>query len=214
MGGHLLIQVVIFVLNVDYDDATGGSVTKSREVPGPPDPIGLAVDLVNSWDVMAHPPELLRDLTALRRLLAGSGHDDLGGRARQGDLGPVREVRAGIREVFEAPGEREAVRGLNDMVAGLRAVPRLLRRDRTWVLDHVPTGRPDLAGAVAARAATGLLELIRDGGWDRIGLCAAAPCCCVYVDRSKNRSRRYCCQLCADRMAHAAYRRRRVGSGR
>ena len=30
-------------------------------------------------------------------------------------------------------------------------------------------------------------------------------------DRSRNRSRRYCCQLCADRIAAAAYRERAKG---
>jgi len=54
-----------------------------------------------------------------------------------------------------------------------------------------------------------LLEAIRDDGWERFGICDAAPCCCVYVDRSKNRRRRYCSQLCTDRAAQAAYRSRR-----
>jgi predicted RNA-binding Zn ribbon-like protein len=186
-------------------------MVKSRDPRRAGDSIGLAVDLVNSWDVMARPPELLRDLAALRHLLARSDHHDLSELARDDDLDPVREVRARIRGVFEAAGEAEAVNDLNDVVAGLRAIPRLVRRDGIWVLDHVATTRRDVAGAIAARAATAMLELIRDGGWERIGLCGAAPCCCVYVDRSKNRSRRYCCQLCADRMAHAAYRRRRAG---
>jgi predicted RNA-binding Zn ribbon-like protein len=60
-------------------------------------------------------------------------------------------------------------------------------------------------------AAAALLEVIRAGEWSRFGFCAAAPCCCVYLDRSKNRSRRYCCDLCADRVNQAAYRRRRRG---
>ena len=34
----------------------------------------------------------------------------------------------------------------------------------------------------------------------------------VYVDRSKNRRRRYCSQLCTDRAAQAAYRGRRRGT--
>jgi predicted RNA-binding Zn ribbon-like protein len=54
-----------------------------------------------------------------------------------------------------------------------------------------------------------LLEAIRDDGWDRFGICAGAPCCCVFVDRSKNRSRRFCSDLCADRVAQALHRERR-----
>jgi predicted RNA-binding Zn ribbon-like protein len=49
---------------------------------------------------------------------------------------------------------------------------------------------------------------IQTEGWERFGVCDALPCRCVYIDRSRNRSRRYCCQLCADRVAAAAYRER------
>ena len=48
-----------------------------------------------------------------------------------------------------------------------------------------------------------------DSGLTRFGRCLANPCRCVFVDRSRNRSRRYCCDLCADRANQAAARRRR-----
>ena len=56
-----------------------------------------------------------------------------------------------------------------------------------------------------------VLEAIRAHGWDRFGICDALPCRCVFVDRSRNRSRRYCCDLCADRATQAAARARRRG---
>jgi CGNR zinc finger len=58
------------------------------------------------------------------------------------------------------------------------------------------------------RTALALLDFIRSAGWERFGVCSAPPCLAVYVDWSKNRSRKYCSQLCADRMNQAAYRRR------
>src|SRR5436190_177164 len=63
--------------------------------------------------------------------------------------------------------------------------------------------------AVAAFATAGLLEAFRDLGWQRFGRCDASPCRCAYVDRSKNRTRRYCSGLCADRVAQAQYRARK-----
>ena len=72
--------------------------------------------------------------------------------------------------------------------------------------------REESLDAAAARAALGLLEAIRDLGWQRFGRCAGEPCRCAFVDRSRNRSRRYCCELCADRVAQASYRRRKAGT--
>jgi predicted RNA-binding Zn ribbon-like protein len=66
-----------------------------------------------------------------------------------------------------------------------------------------------VADSVASTTAMSLLEAIRDDGWERFGICAGAPCCCVFVDRSKNRSRRFCSDLCADRVAQALHRARR-----
>ena len=44
----------------------------------------------------------------------------------------------------------------------------------------------------------------------RFGRCAGTPCRCAFVDRSRNRTRRYCCStLCADRVAQAHYRARK-----
>ena len=62
---------------------------------------------------------------------------------------------------------------------------------------------------MAAYATAGLLEALRDLGWQRFGRCAGAPCRCAFVDRSRNRTRRYCCSLCADRVAQAQYRARK-----
>jgi predicted RNA-binding Zn ribbon-like protein len=56
-----------------------------------------------------------------------------------------------------------------------------------------------------------LLEAIQEHGWRRFGICEARPCRNVYVDRSRNRSRRYCSAACANRAAQAAHRARARG---
>ena len=56
------------------------------------------------------------------------------------------------------------------------------------------------------------LALIVDGyGADRFGQCQAARCEAVYVDLTRNGSRRFCGPACTARAKSAAYRTRRQG---
>jgi predicted RNA-binding Zn ribbon-like protein len=168
------------------------------------DPVVLAVDLANTWDLLEDDPELLPDAAALKRFLARHGYGQAL-RAGTRDVEQVRRLRDSLRAAFAATDEESAVRELNGVVSRSSAKPQLERHGEEWRVRWV--GR--VADAVALAAAMSLLEAIRDDGWERFGICAGAPCCCVFVDRSKNRSRRFCCQLCADRVAQAAYRARR-----
>jgi predicted RNA-binding Zn ribbon-like protein len=171
----------------------------------PDDPVALAVALANTWDTLASPPELLLDLDALARFLAANDVDRADPSER--DLRAVRAVRDAVRAAFEASDESQAVDALNGLLSSTGAIPQLERAGDGWAFRY-RTRTASVADVIAARAATALLEAIRVDGWSRFGVCDALPCCCVFVDRSKNRSRRYCCQLCADRVAQAAFRRR------
>ena len=170
------------------------------------DGAAIAVDLVNSWDEYDDPPELLSSRW-LRRWLEWHGLDEAAAAVTEADVPRARELRDRLAEAFDAPSEEQAVAVLNRLVAELGTPPQLEPADGGWRLRAWPDEDAGIDGA-AARGAVGLLESIRDLGWDRFGRCDGAPCRCVYVDRSRNRSRRYCCQLCADRMAQAAYRAR------
>lgn len=173
----------------------------------------VAVDLVNSWDELVGPPELLRSVESLRVLLRWHGFDEAARLVTEEDVPRARELRARLTGVFDASSEAKAVEILNDMLAELGRPPHLERTPGGWRLRCWPDESEGLSSAVAY-GALGVLEAIRDGGWERLGRCAGAPCRCVYVDRSRNRSRRYCCELCADRVAQAQYRRRRArGAG-
>jgi predicted RNA-binding Zn ribbon-like protein len=170
------------------------------------DPVALAVDLVNTWDELEESPELLRDPASLRRFLDRHGY--LVGRTTRGDLVRVRVLREALRSSFEAAREADAVAGLNRILRGSQARPQLEQRGGAWRIAW--TGA--FVDVLATSTAMSLLEAVRDDGWERFGICAGAPCCCVFVDRSKNRSRRYCSDLCADRVAQAAHRQRRKSS--
>ena len=167
------------------------------------DPVQLAVDLVNTWDELQDDPERMPDLAAYRALLTTHGHDDPASAATARDLRAAWRLRDRLRRAWEAPGEDAAVAALNEVVGDAHAVPRLVR---DW------TGRwrfrYGAASWLAAETAVGLLETVHAEGWERFGMCEATPCRNVFVDRSRNRGRRYCSTACANRAAHAAHRAR------
>ena len=167
------------------------------------DPVRLAVDLVNTWDLLEPEPELLRDAASLKRFLARRGFGP-SARPSTRDLAEVRALRDSLRAAFTAGDEGAAVRELNGVLRRSDAKPQFLRDGGEWRVQW--SGR--LTDAIASSTAMSLLEAIRSDGWELFGICAGAPCCCVFVDRSKNRSRRFCSDLCADRVAQALHRRR------
>ena len=172
------------------------------------DSIALAVALANTWDVLNDPPEHLDDVEMLRLILRAFELHDEAERAREGDLAPLRAMRDRIRTAFGATDETAAVEELNALAREAGAIPQLTPRKGGWAFRYGIGPRP-LVDELAGRASVALLSVIEEGGWKRFGLCAASPCCCVFVDRSRNRSRRYCCHYCADRATQAASRRRR-----
>ena len=64
---------------------------------------------------------------------------------------------------------------------------------------------------LSAVTAMGLSVVVCDYGSDRLGVCDSHQCADVYVDTSRNRSRRYCSDTCASRENVAAYRKRHKG---
>jgi predicted RNA-binding Zn ribbon-like protein len=172
------------------------------------DSIALAVALANTWDVLNDPPEHLDDVEMLRLILRAFELHDEAERAREGDLAPLRAMRDRIRTAFGAADETAAVEELNAIAREAGAIPQLAPKNGGWIFRY-GIGPRSLVDELAGRASVALLGVIEEGGWKRFGLCAASPCCCVFVDRSRNRSRRYCCHYCADRATQAAARRRR-----
>jgi predicted RNA-binding Zn ribbon-like protein len=65
---------------------------------------------------------------------------------------------------------------------------------------------------VTAICAEGLARAIGDDDGGRLGTCASDGCDRVFVDRSKNASRRFCSTTCQNRVKAAAFRRRRATS--
>ncbi len=167
----------------------------------------LAVTLVNSLDELSTPRDRL-DPTWLRRWLRHHGFHAAAQAVREHDAVAARELRERFVAAFDAASEEDAVRVLNGILDEFAQAPRLERAQGAWFFRSWPSEEEGLPFA-AAYGAIGLLEAIRMLGWERFGRCDGTPCRCVYIDRTRNKRRRYCCPLCADRMAQAALRQRR-----
>ena len=175
--------------------------------------LALAIDLVNTWDELEPEPDLIEGLQDVRTWLEWHGLPTGAKALGEADVDRVRALRARFDRVFDAGDEDEAASRLNEL-AREHGIPPVLERARgSWRLRSWPDEREGLP-AVAAYATAGLLAAFQELGWARFGRCAGAPCRCAYVDRSRNRSRRYCCTLCADRVAQAQYRSRKREASR
>lgn len=170
--------------------------------------VAVAVDLVNTWDELEDEPDLIEGVRDVRTWLEWHGLHEAAKRVRAVDVDRVRALRTRFDRVFDAKDEDEAAALLNELARDYATPPQLERANGGWRLRTWPDEREGLP-AVAAYATAGLLEALRDLGFDRFGRCAGSPCRCAFVDRSRNRSRRYCCNLCADRIAQAQYRERK-----
>lgn len=169
-------------------------------------PVELAVALVNTRgadsDSLSTSAELTGFLDRYRELW-----ETVSKAPRKSELEAIRALRESIREIIESGDEEVAAQRVNDLLDAYGATPRL----------SIHTGRPHLhfeplesamvcwLGAVTAM---GLASVIVEHGVGRFGVCESAACDDVYVDTSRNRSRRHCSNTCSTREAVAAYRKR------
>ena len=97
------------------------------------------------------------------------------------------------------------------MLAATGAHPELARHDgEPWHVHFHATGPASVATSWAAGCATGLAIVLGGEHYDRLGVCTAPRCDRVYVDTSRNGSRRFCSTACQNRVKAAAFRERRA----
>ncbi|NUS02782.1 MAG: CGNR zinc finger domain-containing protein [Nonomuraea sp.] len=123
----------------------------------------------------------------------------------------LARLAARLREVFRASAAGDidaAALATNVLLEESRARPMLERHDgEPWHLHfHGPGG--SLASDWAASCATGLAIVLGSEFSDRLGVCTAPHCDRVYVDVSRNGTRRFCSTACQNRVKTAAFRAR------
>jgi predicted RNA-binding Zn ribbon-like protein len=118
-------------------------------------------------------------------------------------------VATAIRAVFEAMAAGctdSAARLVNKMLASSGARPRLDRHDgEPWHL-HFHGDEDSLVTSWAAGCATGLAVVLGSEQQGRLGVCTAPRCDRVFVDTSRNGTRRFCSTSCQNRVKAASFR--------
>ena len=153
----------------------------------------LAVRLVNSG-VCDADGDPLRSCEAFRGFVAGRPF--LAVPVMQHDLDRLKLLRTEFAAVFTSAAEgddRAAASTLNAMLTVHPVHPVLVQHDgEPWHIHLSESG--SLADRYAAASVIGLSLLVSALGTERFGICAIASCNRVYIDGSKNKSRRYCAE--------------------
>ncbi|MCF6509426.1 CGNR zinc finger domain-containing protein [Blastococcus sp. MG754426] len=163
--------------------------------------VELAIDLANA--------DLAPD-DGVARFLAS--HEEWFTTGTSAELTPSDVEKAGatarlVRAVALAESQDDVLIRLNELLALAR--PRPYATDHDGEL-HLHYARPDapVLEQLTTTVAMGLSQVVVQHGWQRLGVCSAEGCDDVYVDTSRNASRRYCSNTCASRSTVAAYRAR------
>jgi predicted RNA-binding Zn ribbon-like protein len=169
----------------------------------------FAVDLVSSEPDELDGADPLTSLEGLRVFLATWPW--MARRAHAKDLTPLVRLRRELRAVFDAAADgrsADMVERLNRLLERHRPQPSISGHDDCdWHL-HIADDQDPVATEFATGAVMGLAMAFLDLGPDRFGSCADPRCGGVFLDTSRNRSRRYCSDRCASRANVAAHRER------
>ena len=163
------------------------------------------------------------EMAAPDHVLAFVEEHDYSGSVRgdQAEIGELQAVRQRLRQLWElcSPGGEMpidvdgVVEVVNAFLREYDALPQLVRHDGwDWHVHAVSTERP-LADRICVEAALAVIDLIRAEELRRMRRCAADDCDAVFIDLSRNRSKRYCdVGNCGNRAHVAAYRSRQAGT--
>ncbi len=169
-------------------------------------------DLVNTGRASAG--EGLRGVADLRSF--GERYAFHGQAAEPADVTRLRGYRARFDQIVtacEAADDGSAAAMLNALLAETGAVPQIVAHSGRGPHIHVSRPNAPLADRIAAHLAMGLAELVVTGESCRVRSCASPTCREVFIDLSRNRSRRYCdSRTCGNRLHVAAYRARKAAA--
>ena len=126
------------------------------------------------------------------------------------DLRELEEVRA-TRRLFRdlwTINRDDAAIAVNEILRDAVALPYLVRHDALdWHLHATDQDAP-LAERIRVEVALALVDVIRTAENWRMRACAAPDCTGVFIDLSRNGSKRFCSVRCGNRMNMIAFRER------
>ncbi|MET0672702.1 MAG: CGNR zinc finger domain-containing protein [Microbacterium pygmaeum] len=126
------------------------------------------------------------------------------------EVAAVRGIRSRLRQLWDVD-RVGAVPLVNEMLRDGSALPRLVIHDGyDWHI-HATSDDAPLSTRILVEAAMAFVDVIRADEYDRVRVCSADDCESVYIDYSKNGSKRYCdTGNCGNRMNVNAYRLRKA----
>ncbi|TCO53155.1 CGNR zinc finger domain-containing protein [Actinocrispum wychmicini] len=144
------------------------------------------------------------------REYTATGYDDYADRSPE-EVEELRAYAMGLRSVFAAVDDGrvdDACTTVNTILRDFQAAPFLTRHDgEPW---HLHFHAPDASWARShiASMATGLAVVLGNPMHDRLGVCTAPACDRVFVDVTRNGTKRFCSTACQNRVKTAAFRAR------
>ena len=173
----------------------------------------LAEEIINTYHTFLEQPERLRTPADLHTFLKQQGMG-VDAPLTVTDLDAVRGLRAALRAIWTAEQVEVATGRLNALFASLRATPQVNADGASQVtLTLLPNAGSTLLERLALASAMEMVTLLQQYGQTRLRACDAAPCRDVFVDTSRNHTRRFCSERCANRYNIAAFRERQRGEG-
>lgn len=122
----------------------------------------------------------------------------------------IRSIRPRLRALWDVRRD-DAVPLVNQMLSDGNALPRLVIHDGyDWHI-HATSDDAPLEMRILVEVAMAFVDVIRADEYERVRVCDADDCTSVYVDFSRNGSKRYCdTGNCGNRMNVIAYRERKA----
>jgi predicted RNA-binding Zn ribbon-like protein len=149
--------------------------------------------------------ETVDQLAALLAQFPFTGRID----ADDAELAEVRETRDLLRQLWSMHRDDMVVE-VNRMLRDAAAVPYLTRHgDLDWHIHATPFDAP-LAERLRVEAAFALVDVIRMDETSRMRVCEADDCTGLFLDLSRNGSKRFCSVRCGNRMNTIAFRERQA----
>jgi len=170
--------------------------------------IAGCVELINTGRGVGDEWRDVADLQAMADKYAFAGS-----RGVAADLPRARRYRARLDAIVtscETGDDQSAIEQINALLSQTGASPQIVAHDGRGPHLHVSRPTAPLADRMAAHFAMGLAWLVIAGEARRLHTCESPTCRNVFVDLSRNRSRRYCdSRTCGNRLHVAAYRARK-----
>jgi predicted RNA-binding Zn ribbon-like protein len=170
------------------------------------EPVDLAVALINTRGLASDAIDTVDDL---KQFLGEYRHlwEGVAKEVKASELKTIQRLRQSLRDVIDCPDDQVASTRVNAILAEYGAQPRVSVHNGSSHFHFEPLNS-SMASWLGATTAMGLATVIVENGMNRFGVCNAGDCQDVYVDASRNRSRRHCSTTCSTREAVTAYRRR------